>query len=165
MGDSDERREVTDDLDRERIDRGLSEIEELLAEIADADVDAYWDFPAVPTDDVSYRLADLAMRLRQMFWLEENDRDLTTLFELQPLLRHEVEQLHEDHRKLLRLLEHLCELAGSASRPASSWQDIESHFLSFEQALNCHHRQEADFKKRAVEGAGRLGEPTYDAVF
>jgi len=120
----------------------LREVEELLDDIADADADASWFVPAMPTDAVPDRLADLASHLQQMFLLEEDQEYLHELFPSQPGLRREFRRLHEDHGRLLDQLEEVCELAGSTIEPASTWNDVESHYRCFARELVGHQSHE-----------------------
>lgn len=128
--------------ERSQVNRMLREVEQLLDDIADADADASWFVPAMPTDAVPDRLADLASRLQHMFILEEDVEYLYELFPSQPGLRREFQLLHEDHGRLLDQLEEVSELAGSSVEPASTWDDVESHYRCFARELICHQRNE-----------------------
>lgn len=127
---------------RGQVSRLLRDVEQLLDDIADADVDASWFAPAMPTDAVPDRLADLASHLQHMFILEEDAGYLYELFPSQPGLRREFRRLHEDHGRLLELLEEVSELAGSSVEPASTWDDVESHYRCFARELKGHQQNE-----------------------
>lgn len=128
--------------ERTQVIRLLREVGQLLDDIADADVDASWFVPAMPTDAVPDRLADLAGRLQNMFILEEDAEYLYEMFPSQPGLRREFRRLHEDHGRLLDLLEEVNELAGSSVEPGSTWDDVESHYRCFARELIGHQRDE-----------------------
>jgi len=132
------------------VERLLGNLAELLEEIADAEADASWGLPAMPTDAVSDRVADLCARLRTLFFLEETDDALAELMAMEPTLREELEDLFGEHPQLLELLEQIQELAGSSLRPASTWDDVESHFHRFQRALRRHQRRHDDLRKRVV---------------
>jgi len=134
------RRKVTSKRDQVR--QLLREIEDLLDDIADADADASWYSPALPTDAVPDRLADLGRHLRQMFGYEEDDEYLADLLSARPGLRDEIARLHDEHGRLLALLEDVCELAGSPTEPGSTWNDVESHYRDFTRELAGHYRDE-----------------------
>jgi hypothetical protein len=127
---------------RDEVNQLLREIGQLLDDIADADADASWFVPAMPTDAVPDRLADLASHLQHMFMLEEDTECLYELFPSQPALRREFQRLHKDHGRLLDLLEEVSELAGSYVEPASTWNDVESHYRCFSRELIGHQRSE-----------------------
>ena len=135
---------------RDQVDRLLGHVAELLEDIADADADDSWGAPAVPTDVVSDRVADLCGRLRTLFFLEESDDALAELLAIQPTLRVELEGLHGEHPQLLDLLEEIQELAGSSVRPASTWDDVESRFHRFQRALTRHQRRHDDLGERVT---------------
>jgi len=127
---------------RSEVNQLLRDVAQLLDDIADADADASWFLPAMPTDAVPDRLADLASHLQNMFILEEDMGYLYELFPSQPGLRREFQRLHEDHGRLLDQLEEVSELAGSSIEPASTWDDVESHYRSFARELVGHQRNE-----------------------
>ena len=133
---------------RDQVDRLLRHLAELLEDIADADVDASWGLPAVPTDVVSDRVADLCGRLRTLFFLEETDDAVLELLELQPDLYDELAGLHGEHPQLLECLEQIQELSGSSGRPASTWDDVELRFHRFQRALSHHQRRHDDLGER-----------------
>ncbi len=135
---------------RDQVQRQLDQLAELLEDIADADVDSSWGWSAVPTDAVPDRVADLCGRLQTLFFLEETDGALTDLLEEQPELRDAVEDLHDEHPRLLSLLEEIGELSGSSVRPASTWDDVESRFHQFQRALSGHLRRHDDLGQRAA---------------
>lgn len=135
---------------RDQVHRLLGQLAELLEDIADADADSSWGWSAVPTDAVPDRVADLCGRLQTLFFLEETDGTLVDLLEEQPELRDELEGLHDEHAHLLSLLEEIGELSGSSVRPASTWDDVESRFHRFQQALSCHQRRHDDLGQRAA---------------
>jgi hypothetical protein len=114
---------------------------ELLDDIADAEADASWGLPVVPTDAVSDRVADLGARLQTLFFLEETDDALAELAEFEPTVREELDELFGEHPQLLELLEQIQELSGSSVRPASTWEDVESQFHRFQLALGSHQRR------------------------
>ncbi len=127
---------------RGQVSRLLRDVEQLLDDIADADVDASWFAPAMPTEAVPDRLADLASNLQHMFVLEEDTEYLGELFPSQPGLRREFRRLHEDHGRLLDLLEEVSELAGSSTEVGSTWDDVESHYRGFARELKGHQKSE-----------------------
>lgn len=127
---------------RGQVSRLLRDVEQLLDDIADADADASWFAPAMPTDAVPDRLADLASQLQHMFVLEEDTEYLSELFPTKPGLRREFQRLHEDHGRLLDLLEEVSELAGSSTEVGSTWDDIESRYRCFARELKGHQRSE-----------------------
>jgi len=128
----------------------LGKLAELLEDIAEAEADASWGLPAMQTDAVSDRVADLCDRLRTLFFLEETDAALARLMAMRPTLREELQDLFGEHPQLLELLEQIQELAGSSLRPASTWDDVESHFHRFQRALCRHQRRHDDLRKRVV---------------
>jgi hypothetical protein len=134
---------------RKQLRKLLADIRYLLDEIADAEADVSWSLPAVPVVDVPNRLAELARHVRHLFGLEEDERYLTELSQRQPHLREGLERLHAEHGELLRLLEELCELSGTSIQPASSWDDIELHYLCFERRLTVHHQDEDALLEKA----------------
>jgi DNA repair ATPase RecN len=134
---------------RDQVEHLLENLAELLDDIADAEADASWGLPAMPTD-VSDRVADLSGRLRTLFFLEETDNALAELREMQPTLREELEELYGEHPQLLEVLEQIQELAGSAVRPASTWDDVESRFHRFQRALSRHQRRHDDLRERVA---------------
>ncbi len=125
---------------RAELQESLDEIRELLDDIADADADDSWCRPAVPVADIPRRMEQLARKIRRLFDLEEDERYLTALSRRRPELRNRFEELNAEHSELLELVEQLYELAGSSVRPASTWDDIELHYLGFERRL-ANHRQ------------------------
>lgn len=133
---------------RDHVEHLLQHLAELLEDIADADADASWRSPAVPTDPVSDRVGDVCARLRTLFFLEESDAALAKLLAMQPTLREELEGLHGEHSQLLELLEQIQELAGSSVRPTSTWDDVESQFHRFQRALSRHQRRHDDLGVR-----------------
>ena len=135
---------------RDQVERLLGNLAELLEDIADAEADASWGLPAMPADAVSDRVADLCARLRTLFFLEETDDALAELMALEPTLREELEDLFGEHPQLLELLEQIQELAGSSVRPASTWDDVETHFHRFQRALCSHQRRHDDLRERVV---------------
>jgi hypothetical protein len=137
-------------VQRDQIERLLGQLAELLEDIADADTDSSWGWSAVPADAVPDRVADLCGRLQTLFFLEETDDALVELVEMQPELRDELEGLHEEHPRLLGLLEEVRELAGSSVRPASTWDDVESRFHRFQRALSGHQRRHDDLGERVT---------------
>jgi predicted RNase H-like nuclease (RuvC/YqgF family) len=88
--------------------------------------------------------------LRTLFFLEETDNALAELREMQPTLREELEELYGEHPQLLEVLEQIQELAGSAVRPASTWDDVESRFHRFQRALSRHQRRHDDLRERVA---------------
>ena len=134
---------------RDQVERLLGNLAELLDDIADAEADASWGLPAMPTD-VSDRVADLSARLRTLFFLEETDDALAKLRAMQPTLREELEELYGEHPQLLEVLEQIQELAGSSVRPASTWDDVESRFHRFQRALCRHQRRHDDLGQRVA---------------
>lgn len=128
---------------RAHVERLLGQLAELLEDIADAEADASWRAPAVPTEAVPDRVAEICNRLRRLFLLEEADAALAQLAAMRPSLQDELEGLHGEHPQLLDLLEQVQELAGSSVRPASTWDDVELRFRRFRRALN-HHQQRHD---------------------
>ncbi len=137
---------------REQVERQLGNLAELLEDIADAESDASWGLPAVPIDAVSDRVADLCARLQTLFFLEETADAPGEGPEFEPAAREDVEELWGEHPKLLELLEQVQELAGSSVRPASTWDDVESHFHRFQRALSRHQRRHDDLRKRRTDG-------------
>ena len=135
---------------RDQVEHLLENLAELLDDIADAEADASWGLPAMPTDAVSDRVADLCARLRTLFFLEETDDALAELLAMQPTLREELEELYGEHPQLLELLEQIQELAGSSVRPASTWDDVESRFHRFQRALSRHQRRHDDLGERVA---------------
>ncbi len=127
---------------QEQLQQQLAEIRDLLDEIASAEADVSWWCPTVPIDDVPCRLAELARHVRRLFDLEEDEQYLTDFFRHQPEVRDRLRQLHAEHDELLELLDELCELSGTSLQPASSWRDIELHYLCFERRLTVHQRDE-----------------------
>jgi hypothetical protein len=131
---------------RGQINESMREIEELLGDIAEADADACWQAPAVPIEAIPDRILQLARRLRLMFDLEDSQwyvsEDTDAL--------DETEALREQHDRVLVLLEEVCELAGSSIQPASTWNDVESHFRRFERMLTDHQRLEDQFRQQAA---------------
>jgi hypothetical protein len=137
-------------VQRHQVERLLGQLAELLEDIADADVDSSWGWSAVPADAVPDRVEDLCGRLQQLFFLEETDDELAEVLEVQPDLRDELAGLHEEHPRLLGLLEEIRELAGSSVRPASTWDDVESRFHRFQRALSGHQRRHDDLGDRVT---------------
>lgn len=135
---------------RDQVDRLLGNLAELLEDIAEAETDASWRAPAVPTDAVPDRVADLCGRLRTLFFLEETDDALARLLRMQPTLREELEGLYGEHPQLLELLEQIQEVAGSSVSPASTWDDVELRFHRFQRALCRHQRRHDDLGERVA---------------
>lgn len=129
---------------RAQVERLLRHLAELLEDIADAEADDSWRAPAVPTEAVPDRVADLCSRLRRLFLLEETDEALAQLAAMRPSLQDELDGLHEEHPQLLDLLEQIRELAGSSVRPASTWDDVELNFRRFQRALRRHQQRHDD---------------------
>jgi len=125
---------------------------ELLDDIADAEADASWGLPVVPTDAVSDRIADLGARLQTLFFLEEADDAFVEQAEFEPATREELDDLFGEHPQLLELLEQIQELSGSSVRPASTWDDVESHFHQFQRALCSHQRRHDALRERLSVG-------------
>lgn len=137
--------------ERERVERLLKQLAQRLEDIAEAEADASWGLPSMPTDPVSDRVADLCARLRTLFVLEETDDALAELRDMQPTLREEFDELYDEHPLLLEVLEQIQELAGSSVRPVSTWNDVESRFHRFQRDLSLHQqRHEALGQRLAV---------------
>jgi hypothetical protein len=131
---------------RHQVSQSMREIEELLCDIAEADADAYWEAPAVPTEGVPDRIQQLAGYLRLMFELEDSHWYLSE----ESVMQQETESLREQHAQVLDLLEQTCELAGSSLQPASTWEDVEYHYRLFRKALAQHQREEDQFCQQAA---------------
>ncbi len=126
---------------RAQVDRLLGDMAELLAEIVDAEADAWWHTPTVPTDAIAGRISELCSRLRVLFTLEKVDESLDELLATQPGLRGEFEKLCGQRCQLLGLLEEIDELADPAARAATRWSDVETRFRCFQQQLSHHPRR------------------------
>lgn len=135
---------------RDQVEHLLENLAELLDDIADAEADASWGLPAMPTSAVSDRVADLCARLQTLFFLEETDDALAEILAMEPTLREELEGLYAEHPQLLELLEQIRELAGSSPRPVSTWDDVESRFHRFQRALSRHQQRHDDLGQRVA---------------
>jgi hypothetical protein len=121
----------------------METLQDLLTDIAEADVEDSWCSPAVPVDGISVPMQDLARHVRGLFIVEEDPRCLELLYESRPEWREEVEALNLQHEPILDLLEEICELAGSSVCPATTWDDLDLHFRLLRR-LWVAHRQDED---------------------